>query len=517
MYNNRETEFYEGLVYQLRPFCVDALRRVSVLYIVWLLTALVFSWVVYFIYQSAPLSSIRPSLFIYYLVVTIHVVHRFKNSRMANVLSPEMVFMFVYTLFNLGYVTLYALKFAPYFTAVFVFEGSIPKALFIVNLGLVAFLLGYEVMGVKRGKSNEPGATVVPTETWCLLGLITIIVAFLIHTGVIVYLGLGGFFQKYGYRAFQNVEWATGSRALGILWRQGLHLMVFGLVVCCVSSAVRYGKLFKFRLSLVLVIIFFGLIVLEGDRGPLLMLGVPLLLIRHYFIKRVPLSILAGVVFAGFFLFAAMGVMRTIVFKPTKMIEEYKYQKEAGAVQWISPIVEMGGSFLVVNITAHEVPSQEPYWLGESWKQAAVHIVPFLSGYFAKKGWGGKWDPSTWLKVTYYGPMRAGRGFTIVAEGYLNFGFPGVFVELMFLGIFIRWLIVKFGQKPSAMWGVIMLGCIGPSIMLVRSNLSLVANVYVRVMLLAALMSMFLGNEPEYVYELESGQMEPSDFEAQHY
>ncbi len=197
MYNNRETEFYEGLVYQLRPFCVDALRRVSVLYIVWLLTALGLSWVVYFIYQSAPLSSIRPSLFIYYLIVTVHVIRRLKNGRMANVLSPEILSVSLYTVFHLGYVTLYAFKLIPYSTQVFVFESSIPKALFIINLGLVAFLLGYELMGVKRGKSNEPGATVVPTETWCLLGSIAIITAFVMHIGVISYLATNNMDSYY--------------------------------------------------------------------------------------------------------------------------------------------------------------------------------------------------------------------------------------------------------------------------------------------------------------------------------
>lgn len=185
------------------------------------------------------------------------------------------------------------------------------------------------------------------------------------------------------------------------------------------------------------------------------------------------------------------------------MLEEYKYQKTARQLGWYSPFVEMGRSYAVVAIITNDVPNQEPYWKGASWRNAAFHIVPFLQGFTYRLGLS-TWGPSEWLTTTYFGTESAGTGFTVAAEGYLNFGLLGAFIELMLFGLFIRWLTVKFSKNPSAVWAFIMLGCLGPSIMVVRNHVNLVTNKYAQVVVLALLINLFLGNEPTAEAELEA-------------
>ncbi len=517
-----ESEYDEPMYKEPRvfEFCRDSLRMVSKSYVGWLIFAGFASFLVYYFLRSSPLGSIRPSIFMYYLIVFTHVVYRFRKNGRANVLSPEILFLFIYTMFHLGYVTLYALGIVPYSTDVFVFETSIPKALFVTNLGLLSFLLGYEILGSRKRSPKVMGQMRIPGVSWCLFGLICMAIGVAAHVLVVAYLNMRGLIALYGYSAFQNIDVHTRSFFWTTLHRNGFQLMLFGLAIYVVASSLRYRKLFKSKLALALVIIQFIFVALEGDRGPIMQLGVPILIVRHYFVKRIRIRYLFLITAVTLLVFTMVGplVRGVVTMSPGKMYEEFKYQQKTGYAKWTSPFVEMGTSFLVVNITTHEVPRQEPYWKGSSWKSAVFHIVPFFEGYAIRKGWS-KWAPSTWITHTYYGPERAGRAFTVAAEGYLNFGYVGVVIELMFFGLFFRWLTMKFSTKPSAVWGIIMLGCIGASMMVIRNHVEIVLYACARITVVAVLLKIFMGEgtpleteetalleyeyEPEYEYEYE--------------
>jgi oligosaccharide repeat unit polymerase len=478
-------------------FYRDALRSRSWSYMTWLLFAIFLSVIVFKLYGGNPRGSIRPSVFIYYLVISVHLVYRIKTDIKLNFMAPDILFVFVYTLFHLGYVTFHALGIFPYLEDIYFFESSIPKALFIVNLGLISFLAGYEFLGSNRNSVQYAGEISRPTELWCIWGLILIVLAILMHMGVIGYMGIG-FFKYHGYKAFQDIEKITGSRVLGLMMRFSVKIMILGIIVYCISSSLRYGKLFHSKVALTLVITFFIMIILEGDRGPLVQMGIPMLLIRHYFIKPVKLWIVIVLVISSFTLFSMLSAVRRIVYDPQKMYSEYQYLKESGIITWKSPFLEMGGSFLVVNITAYAVPGSESYWYGESWKDAVIHVVPFLSGIFVSRGWA-KWPPSSWITYTYFGPDAAGRAFTASAEGYLNFGYPGVMLELFIVGLYIRWLTKKMSRNPSAMWGLIFFGSLGIVIMIVRNHSGIVVSPIIRLMILSWFLNSFFGYEnPEY-------------------
>lgn len=480
-------------------FCRDSLRPVSWFYLAWLVVAGIISYVVYFITKNSPLGSVRPALLIYYLAVGIHLFLRLRKDGRANILSPDILFLLFYSAFHLGYVALYDIGVVPYSSPPFIFQSSIPKSLFVVNLGLMSFIFGYEILG-RKGQGTVPQIR-IPRASWCVFGLTCMIVAVVSHLSVIGYLGTG-IFRQYGHKALQDIEKYIGSFLIALIWRYSLHLMVLGIVVYTVSSALRYGKLFQTKLALVVILILSAFLLMEGERGGILQLGVPILLIRHYFVKRVKIRYLVGIVFSVAVLFTAMGLVRTIVFEPAKMLEEYQYQKASGLVTWLNLPLEAGNSYQTLNITTREVPSIEGYWYGASWRDSIIHIVPFLQGVATRLGIS-TWAPSAWVTTTYFGTNVAGRGFTIAAEGYLNFGYVGVIVELMFFGAFLRWLTIKFSRYPSALWGVIMLGCLGIAIITVRNHVGVMFASCVRIMVVAFLLNLFLKSEPVYEYEME--------------
>lgn len=186
------------------------------------------------------------------------------------------------------------------------------------------------------------------------------------------------------------------------------------------------------------------------------------------------------------------------------MLSELKYVHGTGETRWTDPLVEMGGSYRIANMTAYLVPDYDNYWYGRSWLSAAFHVVPFLQGFAVRQGWV-KWAPSQWMTTTMFGAEAAGTGFSVAVEGYLNFGFPGAFLQLMLFGIFLRRLMIWFSRKPSPFSAFVMLACMGPTIMVIRNHVNLVTAKYAQIFVIAVILNLFLGSEPveESYVELE--------------
>jgi hypothetical protein len=474
----------------------DLLRRISINYTIWLLIAFCMAGSVYFVFRNSGLGSVRPMFFVYCLIILGHVIFRFYTGGKNNILAPDVIFLLFYTLFHLGYILLYSLHLVPYIPEIFVHHSTIPRALFVVNLGLLGFIFGYELLGLKV--SNEASSCIlkIPKGSWCIFGLVVMVAALLLHLFALACIGMNTL-VSYGYDAIQGANKFTSATIAMILW-QSNPLMVFGAIAYMIASAMRCQKLFHSKFALILVVTFLSIYVLEGDRGPIFLLGAPVLLIRHYFVKRIKIRYLAVIFIGVIILFNMMSAVRNIVFNPSKMWGEYKYQKGSGVVGWKYALMEMGGSFRVTVMTCQEVPSNEGYWKGQSLLSAALHVVPFLEGYCIRKGMRGYthfYIPSVWATETFVGREHSGVGFTVATEGYLNFGFPGAFFELMFLGLFIRAVMIKFSRNPSAARAFIMIGCLGISIQVIRNHLEIATNVYFQIFIIAGLLNYFCGNE----------------------
>lgn len=498
-YSQKDDELLVNGNSRLLEFQQDALRRISPSYLIWVLLSVAISLGVYLVYKTNPHSSIVPSLSIYYGFVAIHIVHRLKGGGKANILSPDLLYIALYTLFHLGYVTLYALDCVEYSSYVFYYDFSIPKALFVVNLGLLGFIFGYEILSPWTEVNADIFTLRVPKISWSIIGIVLMAVAMLMHFMALSTVGMT-LIKTHGYTVLQNARQYT-TYFWTLMLTQSISLMAFGLVMYMLSSAFRTGKLFSSKLPLIMFLVFISIVALEGNRTEVLIFAIPVILIRHYFVKRIKIRYLICIAVAALVLFAAIGVARNIAMDPTQMWKEYQYKKESAEVDWTTSIVEMGGSFLVMSITCGDVPQQEPYWLGASWRDSAIHFVPFLQRVAIKSGIS-TWAPSEWITVSYFGIDAAGRGFTVAAEGYLNFGFAGAFLELMFFGFFIRWLSARFSRNPSVMWGLIFLGCMGPLLTVIRNHMNLVTNIITQVLIIAFLLNFLLGNEP-FVEEKE--------------
>lgn len=107
-----------------------------------------------------------------------------------------------------------------------------------------------------------------------------------------------------------------------------------------------------------------------------------------------------------------------------------------GSNWFLNGLYEMGQQIQVVTMTMHAIQAHlTNYWFGTSYLWAFWQIIPNvgnLRGVFPQA------DPGIWLTQLYEGVIgTAGLGFSPVAEGYLNFGWPGTFILLGVIGFFL--------------------------------------------------------------------------------
>ncbi len=121
------------------------------------------------------------------------------------------------------------------------------------------------------------------------------------------------------------------------------------------------------------------------------------------------------------------------------------YSSIAGSLEGpvLGAIAEMGGTLGVTAETIELVPDVRPFDRGASYLYAALAVLPNLAWSVHPSVARG--TPSDWFIWTVE-PLTAaaggGRGFSFVAEAYLNFGWLAPFATLalgLFLGRLERW------------------------------------------------------------------------------
>jgi len=488
--------YHEEAPSRLDEFRSDCLHRKSAVYLIWLAIALLLVVFIFFLLRNKPLGALKPLLFVYYLIVTVHVFYRLNMGGMANILAPDIIFVGFYTMFHFGYITLYALGLAEYSEKAIWFQESIPKSMFIINLGLVGYLFGYEIVEPRQG-TLEYSTLKKPTWQWSIVTVWLMILGFVLHIASLFMVGIDTIIA-YGYVVIGNIERYSSPRVEMLFWTSNM-MMIAGAFIYSIASSLRHGRLFNSKVVLGMIIAISMIFLLEGDRGPFVQMVIPIILIRHYFIKKIPWIFLTAGLIVAFTLMTAISLIRTVVLSPSKMIEEYKYVSGTGQADWKAIFIEAGGSFRVTSIVTNEVPTNAPYWYGQSYISAIIRIVPFLDGVTQRLGLRGPpsygISPASWVTWTYSGREASGLGFTICTEGYLNFGYPGAFLELMVLGIFIRLLLIKFSKRPSAAWTIIILGCLGASFMIIRNHSLTFTSSCTQIFVVAGCLSFFCKNE----------------------
>ncbi len=436
-------------------------------------------------------------------VMAVHAIHRLW-SRPRNFLSPDLFYLLFYAMFHLSYLALWLLGIVETARNVFPMPHQYPLVMLIVNLAILGFLFGYELAAPRRSLAPTSSVRRVPTVLWVVAGLALMILALIIHLAYIFTVGLRTW-VLYGYEVYARMERFVQYPRL---WRVQFHIFSLGFGVYITSVALRHRRLFKGKLGISLFLFYLFLLVMEGGRTHLVTTGMILLLVRHFVIKPVKLRWLIILGLCALVAFTAIKLTRrTAAFNVPGMVDVLRRAQTAEETHWYDPLVEMGSTVGTVNLTTMVVPRHQPYWYGRSYVQAITHVVPYLSG--ALVPYLGA-SPSSWLTYTHYGAgATSGTGFSIAAEGYLNFGLLGVFFHMAVIGLILRWIYARFARSMSAAGTLVFIVAYGLFMITVRNHVNLLVSPLVRVVVLAWLLKSICREEP--AAEIESP--EPASYE----
>lgn len=303
------------------------------------------------------------------------------------------------------------------------------------NLAVVCLLGWMTGHAVGRGRApfqDRPGGRLlgVPLEPsdlrlLCLLGSLAF------GAGVLLQLLL---FARVGFGTLLSANYGdtkvllSTSGQYGYLSALGQFLGLVGLTVHAFSSALESQRLFRGPAILVGTVSYLVLLVLLGDRSSMAAYLFPLFLFRHYLIRPFDATRAATLATLGFMLFSGIKVFRAT--KKTSDLVSAATDRERLEMT----TDEMGFTLDTVIRSIDVVPDQVPYFYGKTYVDAVSRVVPNVA---IERGEAAIVS-SVWL-TELTAPRRSARkgglGFSIVAEGYINFGFLGAPLVLLLIGL----------------------------------------------------------------------------------
>lgn len=80
------------------------------------------------------------------------------------------------------------------------------------------------------------------------------------------------------------------------------------------------------------------------------------------------------------------------------------------------------------------------------------------------------WSCISWFMTSFFEPTRAGQGFTVIGEGYINFGYMGIIFEFIIIGAMLSYMYKRHNR--SITWLTIYISSFPIFIYAVRADLA---------------------------------------------
>lgn len=194
----------------------------------------------------------------------------------------------------------------------------------------------------------------------------------------------------------------------------------------------QYGKYKVVLLTLLLFLYIFAVLGV-GDRRPIVGLFIALVFVFSYFEKmNEKIVVLAGLPFI--IVMQILQYLRHLMNDPEKMLI---YLQSDYKADWLDVSKgELGNGYLIFK-TLLTNPEKWDFFWGSTYFYNLTILVPKVILPIRYDG------IANWFSSVFYPKTFAeggGFGFNIVAEGYINFGVPGIAISAFILGVLVNYL-----------------------------------------------------------------------------
>lgn len=340
--------------------------------------------------------------------------------------------------------------------------AKVNPSVMLVVTGLLAFLLGYNLLAKRPAFYQTRRRPLADnSELWLHAGTFVLLVGLAsLSYFVVTQIGIGTMIQgKYTYSHFQGRFYDERG------WFFGLFLSQVGIAIISVYSATLYGTLVKGTINRILVTGYFGFVFLSGHRGAALYGAVSVVFAYCAMGRVVKTRWMLGVAIAAVFVLSAGKVLRSVGDKSVARVRQ-TLRDRSDEIGFIPLLMESGGSIKTLFRTLSIIPAREGFRYGTTITDSAVSAVPNLAateGALRKKESLSNWM----MRIAHPKAHRqgSGLGFSIIGEGYVNFGLVGPFILLFALGFLTRRVFDRafyqnnaFRMVIATLWVIYLLG-----------------------------------------------------------
>lgn len=317
---------------------------------------------------------------------------------------PYVWYSIVFMFYSISYPILYLLG---DLNAVFPYTKSL---MFSQWLALSIFLIVVTPIKTDYSKLKQNKSIMVTSKIFLLFT--SLIVFFTIYE-----ISTGGYTHKTEIYSGGSILTLIGFRAVLVL----LILFTINLSIYSLNKNKLDIRMSIFVLSIVFLMVFFS-----GERDLLIRFFVSVLFIYYVLIKNSKLNI--NVILLGAFSLALIPILK-----------KYKYFGLTGET------AETNSNIFIDFLQSDFISASrnlQVLLLDES-SNGIFNGSTFVSAFLRMLNlenipWVNVISANSWYNQTYFPNRTAGQGFTIVGDGYINFGYVGIIILFVFIGIIVR-------------------------------------------------------------------------------
>ena len=431
----------------------------------------------------APASLSRPYLgtcvIMALVTVILQTIYRATGPRPVNWFCIDVLFMVSFFIIHFWYPMYWLMGQVPSEIKLWINESVVCYATMMSVSGLLAFMMGFNCLADSFPHVQWSSfIDIQALRKWKNAGRIIFLGGCAVVALYIGVLGRELFGGVYG-----GIVGGYLPRVLYLL----LNILIYlGFIIMTIAAARLTGKWKIGTGPKLALMVFLVYVLVLGDRSNVASLVLLLGAAYSEFVKHISLKKFAIGFAAAMFL---LGVARIARYSPERTISSFvktalEYREDIALDE---SFLNFSGSVRTVYAAVNAVPSEFNYFYGRLKIAELMGVIPFSRRLLPlmRVQFSNSALFLTWI---IHRSFASGAGATIIADLYVDFGYPGVVVFMFLIGWLCKYVQQKARQRGTMVWGVAHATMISTVALMPRYNiLSLIRGVLWPVLMILVL------------------------------